>query len=255
MDILQLNRTAWDHQVARGNRWTIPATPEVIAAARRGQWEILLTPSQPVPRDWFPPLEGCRVLCLASGGGQQGPILAAAGARVTVFDLSPAQLAQDRLVAEREGLALTTVEGDMANLAPFADQAFDLVFHPCSNCFAPAVRPVWREAFRVLRPGGVLLAGFVNPVYFLFDEDRSKAGVLEARHSIPYSDLTSLDPADRQRYLDQQEPLMFGHTLEDQIGGQLDAGFVLTGFFEDSDPSHPVARFLQTCIATRAIKR
>src|SRR5205085_1973198 len=101
--------------------------------------------------DWFPPVAGLEVLCLASGGGQQGPILAAAGARVTVFDNSPNQLAQDRLVADREGLALETVRGDMADLAAFPDARFDLIVHPCSNMFVPDVRPVWREAFRVLR--------------------------------------------------------------------------------------------------------
>jgi 2-polyprenyl-3-methyl-5-hydroxy-6-metoxy-1,4-benzoquinol methylase len=70
------------------------------------------------------------VLCLASGGGQQGPILAAAGARVTVFDNSPQQLAQDRFVARREGLTLETVEGDMRDLSVFADVSFDLIVHP-----------------------------------------------------------------------------------------------------------------------------
>ena len=47
---------------------------------------------------------------------------------------------------------------------------------------------------------------------------------------------------------------MFGHTLEDQIGGQLDAGFVLTGLFEDRDTDHPLAKFLPAFLATRAVK-
>src|SRR5580658_7124734 len=98
------------------------------------------------------------MLCLASGGGQQGPILAAAGANVTVFDNSPAQLAQDRLVAEREGLVIETVQGDMANLCVFKDARFDLIIHPVSNVFVPDVKPVWREAYRILKPGGALLS-------------------------------------------------------------------------------------------------
>src|SRR5487761_2529110 len=95
MDIVAHNSAAWDRQVETGNIWTIPATPEAIAAARRGEWSVLLTETRPVPREWFPDLAGRDVLCLASGGGQQGPILAAAfaGARVTVFDNSPRQLA------------------------------------------------------------------------------------------------------------------------------------------------------------------
>ena len=104
-----------------------------------------------MPADWFPALPGLDVLCLASSGGQQAPVLAAAGAAVTVLDNSPAQLARDRLVADRDGLELATVEGDMADLSAFPNGRFGLVFHPCSNCFVPQVRPVWREAFRVLR--------------------------------------------------------------------------------------------------------
>src|SRR5215470_10820732 len=121
MDIVEYNRHAWDGLVQRGYEWTVPVTPEVVQAARRGQWKIVLTPSRVVPRDWFPPLAGTRTLCLAGAGGQQGPILAAAGARVTVFDNSPRQLAQDRLVAARENLALEIVEGDMRDLRLFSD--------------------------------------------------------------------------------------------------------------------------------------
>jgi SAM-dependent methyltransferase len=207
-----------------------------------------------VPRDWFGELTGQEVLCLASGGGQQAPILAASGAVVTVLDASPAQLAQDRLVADREGLALRTVQGDMADLSAFADGQFQLVFHPCSNCFVPDVRPVWREAFRVLRPGGVLLAGFCNPVLFVFDDRSAEEGKLVVRHSIPYADLTSLTADELRRYNENGEPLVHGHTLEDQIGGQLDAGFVLTGLYEDRDPQHPLAKFLPAFMATRAVK-
>jgi SAM-dependent methyltransferase len=254
MDIFAYNRRAWDCQVEKGNRWTVPADSDTIAAARRGDWQVVLTPTRPVPRGWFPCLAGLEVLCLASGGGQQGPVLAAAGAAVTVLDASHAQLARDRLVADREGLDLRTVEGDMADLSAFSDDCFGLVFHPCSNCFVPEVRPVWREAFRVLRPGGVLLAGFCNPAHYLFDDARAEQGELVVRHALPYSDLASLTEEERRRYTDRDEPLVFGHTLEDQLGGQLDAGFILAGLYEDRDPSHPLAKFLPTFLATRAVK-
>jgi SAM-dependent methyltransferase len=159
------NREAWDAEVERGNRWTVPVDHDAIEAARQGRLDVGLTDSKAVPAAWFPDLDGAEVLCLASGGGQQGPLLAAAGANVTVLDNSPGQLARDRLVAEREALPLRTVEGDMRNLSEFADGESDLVFHPVSNLFVPEVRPVWTEAFRVLRKGGTLLAGFVNPAY------------------------------------------------------------------------------------------
>ena len=254
MDIRDYNRRAWNRQVERGNRWTVPVAPEVTAAARRGEWQIVLTPTRPVPRDWFPALPGRDVLCLASGGGQQGPNLAAAGARVTVLDNSPRQLDRDRMVAERDGLDITTVEGDMADLSAFPPASFDLVVHPTSNTFVPDVRPVWREVHRVLRPGGALMAGFTNPMVYIFDLPKFEQGVLEVRHRLPYSDLESLTDEERDRLAG--EPLEWSHTLEAQIGGQLDAGLLLAGFYEDhsGDADDPLDRYMPTFIATRAVK-
>ena len=252
MDVRALNREAWNRLVDAGDRWTIPVNAEEIARARLGDWSILLTPTRPVPRSWFPAdFSGVSILCLASGGGQQGPILAAAGATVTVFDNSPKQLGQDRMVAEREGLDIRTIEGDMADLSMFDDEVFDLIFHPCSNCFAANVRPVWREAYRVLRKGCDLLAGFANPIRYVFDEQLGEQGQLVVRHGLPYSDMTSLDDSERERVM-ERGPLQFGHTLEDQIGGQLDARFVINGMYEDRFPEDDedlASRFFATCIA------
>jgi SAM-dependent methyltransferase len=252
------NQVAWDRQVEQGNRWTIPASAEVLAAARRGEWEILLTPIIPVPRSWFPELAGLEVLCLASGGGQQGPILAAAGARVSVIDDSSAQLDRDRQVAQREGLAIEAVAGDMADLGAFEDDRFGLVVHPISNCFVPDVLPVWSEAHRVLAEGGVLLAGFNNPLRYLFDEDLAEqSGELRVANPLPYSDLEFMSAGQRRERLKQGEPLEFGHTLEQQIGGQLEAGFCLTGLYEDHYPDReadPISRYTPSFIATRAVK-
>ena len=258
MDIQAYNRVAWDREVERGNEWTVPVSETAIAAARQGQWEILLTPSTPVPRVWFPDLEDIDVLCLASGGGQQGPILAAAGARVTVLDNSPRQLAQDRFVAERDGLSLTTIEGDMADLSMLADESIGLIVHPVSNCFAAEVRPVWHEAYRVLRRGGVLMTGFNNPVVYVFDwELADRTGILQVKYALPYTDLTSLPAEERERHVETGAPLEFSHTLEDQIGGQLDAGFLLTGLFEDAygeEENDLLTNYMPTFIATRAVK-
>lgn len=262
-NVFAYNQRAWDKLVEDGNRWTIPVTSEAIERARQGDWHIVLTPNTPVPMSWFPNvsdthrLPATETLCLASGGGQQGPLLAAAGAEVTVFDASSQQLEQDRSVAQRDQLTLKTVEGDMADLSVFSNASFDLIVHPCSNCFAPSIRPVWRECFRVLRPGGVLLAGFTNPVRFLFDEFETGNDQLRVRYSIPYSDLETMDKSDLQQHLlDKHEPLQYGHSLEDQIGGQTAAGFLISDLYEDrygSAESDPLSGYLPTFIATRAI--
>jgi SAM-dependent methyltransferase len=253
MDVRKINRDRWDKQVEFGNPWTIPASPEVIMAARKGKWSVLLTEKKSAPREWFPKdLHGVDILCLASGGGQQGPVLAAAGANVTVFDNSPRQLEQDRMVARREGLEVVTVEGDMRDLSAFSDGSFDLVFHPVSNVFCPEVRPVWKEAFRVLRPGGILLAGFDNPCVFLFDFQLAEKGVFEVKYKLPF-DATKLSEEDRQREFGKDSPLEFSHSLEDQIGGQLEVGFLLNGLYEDKQNS-PLGKYMPGYIATRAIK-
>ncbi|HEY3473987.1 MAG TPA: class I SAM-dependent methyltransferase, partial [Anaerolineales bacterium] len=193
MDVRSYNREAWNREVRGGkSRWTQPVGPDIIAKARQGDFSILLTENIPVPHRWFPPLHGADVLCLASGGGQQAPVLAAAGANVTVLDNSPAQLSQDQLVAERESLSLHTVEGDAADLSMLRAESFDLVFNPVSTVFMPDVRAVWRECSRVLRRDGILMTGFMNPVHYIFDLYKADEGILEVAHSIPYSDLTSI---------------------------------------------------------------
>ena len=256
IDPVAHNRAAWDKQVDAGNEWTRPVGADVIGRARNGDWSVVLIGYEPVPRDWFPAgLGGVEILCLASGGGQQGPVLAAAGANVTVFDNSPKQLAQDRMVADREGLALRTVLGDMRDLSAFADASFDLVFHPVSNCFCPDLAPVWRECYRVLRPGGSLLAGFMNPDLYIFDmEAQERRGELVVRHQLPYSDLTHLSQDERERLAGPDAPLEYSHTMTEQIGGQLAAGFVLTAFTEAPHHAGITAKYMPGYFATSARK-
>ncbi len=259
MEIVEYNSKAWDAEVSGGeNIWTLPVTSEEIEKARSGKWNIILTPNLNVPRDWFPEdLQGIDILGLASGGGQQMPILAAAGANVTSFDNSAKQLEQDEFAAERDGLEIKTEQGDAADLSRFADESFDLIWHPCSNCFMPDIQPVWNEAYRVLRKGGVLLAGFHNGFLFVFDRLKDEhEGKLEVKYSLPYSDLKDLTEEERKFYTDKNEPLEFGHTLDQQIGGQIKAGFVITGFFEDyfSDEATALNKYCPTFIATKALK-
>lgn len=250
-DVADYNKEAWNQQVERGCRWSVPVSSEAVALARTGVVEVVLTPRRKVPADWLGQLKGREVLCLASAGGQQGPLLAAAGARVTVFDNSPGQLRQDHEVAEREGLDLRLEEGDMRDLSRFKDESFDLIFHPVSNCFIPDLEPLWRESARVLRPGGELLAGFANPLMYMFDYPALERGEFQVRHRLPYSDLNNPEEAERLRAAG--DPLEFGHLLQDQIGGQLRAGLILLDLFEDYGNT-ALAKYCPAFMATRARK-
>lgn len=255
--VFEHNRAAWDRQASSQCEWSRPVAPDVIAAARRGDWTLHLTPGA-LPADWLPDIRGKRILCLASAGGQQAPVLAAAGAEVTVFDASAKQLEQDDMVAQRDRLDLTTVQGDMRDLSMFVDESFDIIVHPISNLYVPDIRPVWSECFRVLRAGGRLLSSFFNPVVFVADRSPEWAvqGLIRPRFRIPYSDtrdLTETELADKQA---KGDALVFGHSLSEQIGGQLAAGFVLKGFLEDDQPQprFVIDRYLPTFLATYAVK-
>lgn len=252
------NRKSWNMQSTSGAcRWAEPVDSATIAAARRGDWLVVLTPNLTVPDAWFGDIQGKDVLCLASGGGQQVPVLAAAGANVTSFDASDEQLAKDRLVADRDNLVIASIRGDMADLSKFDDASFDLIFHPVANVFAPNVRIVWQECFRVLRNDGRLLSGFMNPDFFLFDhDDIESGGLMTVRYGLPYSDLESLAPKQLETRLEDNEALEFGHSLDDQLGGQIDVGFVIAGFYEDrwDNAATPLNRYMPTSMATLAIK-
>lgn len=255
MDYTKLNQEIWDKKVDDQDIWTCPVSSEEVNQARQGDWEIILTPKKAIPREWFPEkLKGKKVLCLASGGGQQGPIMAATGARVTVFDNSQSQLEQDKLVAVRDGLEIELRQGDMKDLSVFKDETFDLIIHPWSNVYIDDVLPVWKEAYRILSKGGILISGFGNPVEYIFDLKALNEGNFVVRHQLPYSDLTSISEQElKELVLDQGEGVAFGHTLEDQIGGQIDAGFLIAGFFEDKSGS-ALDAYMNSSIATKAIK-
>lgn len=256
MNIREHNRQAWNREVKKGNKWTVPANSKTITEARRGKWSILLTPQKPVPQDWFPDVKGLDVLCLASGGGQQAPVLAAAGAKVTVLDNSDLQLSRDRMVAQRENLDINILQGDMADLSIFPDECFSLIVHPVSNNFVKDVLPVWKEAYRVLRHGGTLLSGFLNPHVYLFDfSSAEKTGIFTVKYTLPYADIDH--PEELESRLASGEPVEFSHTLEELIGGQINAGFIITGFYEDTvqaDGTEPIGEYLPECLATRAEK-
>ena len=149
------NQHAWDRMAESRHILAKPATAE--------QFENPLA-SVDGPGWLGSSIEGQRVLCLAAGGGRQGPLYAAAGAVVTIVDLSPAMLKLDQEVARQHGLQLKTVQASMDRLEGLEDAAFDLVIHPVSTCYVPNLQPVYREVARVTRCGGLYISQHKQPV-------------------------------------------------------------------------------------------
>ena len=156
------------------------------------------------------------------------PIFAALGADCTVFDYSERQLASEKLVAEREGYRIRIIRWDMTKPLPFANGEFDIIFHPVSNCYVREVRPIWKECWRVLKPGGRLLSGLDNGINYIVDND-----CREIVNHLPFDPLTN--EAQRRQLEDDDCGIQFSHTLEEQIGGQLEAGFTLLSLYEDTN--------------------
>jgi ubiquinone/menaquinone biosynthesis C-methylase UbiE len=259
MKIFDLNRDAWDHAVENGeNPYTNAVTPEEIEKAKKGEWSLYLSDCRAVPHVWFPDLNGLKVLCLASGGGQQAPIFAALGAEVTLLDASPKQLAQDEYVARRENLKIRFVEGDMADLSAFENKSFELIFNPPSTLFVPELAPIWHECYRVLDEGGLFMTGFLNPDEFIFDDVAiDEKNLLEVTHSLPYVEYETLSNEVLEQRIRNKAMFHFSHTMETQLGGILKAGFVITGFYEDRRPDedgNPIRHYMPSYYVVRAQK-
>jgi SAM-dependent methyltransferase len=243
----------WDDWSAKKNIWTQPISHEDFLHARQEELKLLLTPLKVVPQTWFQGL-GKKVLGLASGGGQQGAILSAHGYVVTIMDNSQRQLQADQQVAEREGYAIELVKADMTKPFPFEDESFDWIFNPVSNCYIEDLHNMWQEAYRVLRPGGAMMTGFTNPIVYMFaDEDtRPEATTpLACKFRLPYNG-RRLEA--EGRIVTHEEGYQFSHTLEAQLGGQLQAGFLIKDLYEDRQPDDRLAEFTNLYIADLAVK-
>lgn len=249
MKYQDINAQTIDRWVKEGWEWGKPVGHSVYQAAQSGSWDVKLTPTKFVPHEWFGDLRGKRILGLASGGGQQMPIFAALGAVCTVLDYSEEQIRSERLVAERERYDIEIIRGDMTERLPFADETFDLIFHPVSNCYVEEVRPIWKECYRILKHGGILLAGMDNGVNFLFADGDER----EVVNSLPFNPLKNQEQ--RKQAERNNDGMQFSHTLEEQIGGQLEAGLRLTDLYEDTNGEGRLHQLNIPCFfATRAVK-
>lgn len=247
----EINSKTWDLWADNGCEWSVPITQEEYRRVSEKDFGVYLTPCITVPREWFGELKGKRLLGLASGGGQQMPVFSKLGAVCTVFDNSERQLAAERMVSEREGYSIEIIKGDMTKPLPFAEGSFDIIFHPVSNCYIEEIYPVWRECYRVLKKGGRLLAGFSNGLDFLFEDEES----LQVVNPLPFNPLKM--PKERFEAMARNgEGILFSHSMEEQLGGQLAAGFTLKALYEDRDRpgGFKLREYAPQYMATLAVK-
>lgn len=110
------------------------------------------------------PLEGKHVLDYGCGNGENSILLAACGAQVTAFDLSPVSVAKTRRRAELNGLAdRVTVDVHQAGQTGYAPASFDVVVGIAVLHHLHTILPaIYEEVARLLKPGGT--AAFIEPV-------------------------------------------------------------------------------------------
>ena len=220
--------------------WSACATPEDMQKARNGQLTLKFYEKE-IPTEWLKDVKGKKVLCLAGAGGLQAPLLACAGAEVTVLDLSEKMLAKDKQVAEQEHLSIRIEKGNMCDLSRFPDGSFDYIINPPSLMYVPDVKPVFKECYRVLKTGGTFIMMAPNPLNYLCDfvEDEN-GGYYKAVNRMPYCSSDFDDMGDWIEY---------GHTMEDYLGGQIACGFVINGYMECQMEDITELQFM-----TRAVK-
>lgn len=248
MDYQQINAETISKWCREGWEWGKPIDHETYVKATRGEWGVYLTPTKTVPRAWFGELSGKKVLGLASGGGQQMPVFAALGAQCTVLDYSQAQCDSEQMVAKREGYAIEIIRADMTKRLPFDDETFDLIFHPVSNCYVEEVEGIFRECYRVLKRGGIFLGGYDIGINYVFDDEEK-----ELKYALPFNPLKN--PKLYEDSIKNNWGIQFSHTLAEQIGGQLKAGFSLTDLYEDTNGSGRLHELnVPSFVATRCVK-
>ncbi len=241
-EILKKNRGVYDAMAAKGDPLCRPAKDTDLA-------DPLSTVDA---AGWLGgSIRGHRVLCLAAGGGRQSALYAAAGADVTVVDLSGAMLELDRLVAAEHGYRLKLIEASMDDLSMLRPAEFDIVVHPVSTCYIDCIQTVFHEVARVLRPGGVYVSQHKQPISLQAATEPLPSGHYAIQHSYyrstaaaPSKDAsnkartrnTPIPPSSRSstaaRRLREPGATEFLHRWEEIVGGMCRAGFVIEDLVE-----------------------
>ncbi len=227
-DILRTNRQVYDAMAAGGEPLCQPAKDEELA-----------NPLATVDAaGWLgPSISGRHLLCLAAGGGRQSSLYAAAGAVVTVVDLSGAMLELDRRVAAERGYSPRLLETSMDDLSMLRDAEFDIVIHPVSSCYLSDIGRVYAQVARVLRCGGLYISQHKQPASLQASVDPLPQGGYHLQHRY-YRDSPLPPTTEESRVggrLRESGAVEFVHRWEQLIGGMCRAGFVIEDL---SEPMH-----------------
>ena len=219
------NRKAWDRLVDRKSRF-----------AKAADDDEFINPLKTVDGKlgWLADgVAGKQLLCLAAGGGRQSALYAAAGADVTVVDISPKMLEIDREVAFERKLKVKTIEASMDDLFMIQNDSFDIVIQPVSTCYVPNILPVFQEVARVIRPHGIYISQHKTPTSLQSDVEGKRGGYLiRAPYYRKNTDPVSSVSGSRLR---EEGTAEFIHRWEEIIGGICKSGFVIDDLIE---PNH-----------------
>jgi SAM-dependent methyltransferase len=218
LEVLERNRAAWSGPAALDHFAGAAAFPPDRAQATAGLDPWLRAEG----------VAGKEVLCLGAGGGRHGPLLARAGACVTVVDLSEEQLAHDRHAAVEHHLPLLVLCTSIDDLGALADASFALVVQPVAACYLPDLGRLHREVARVLRPDGLYVVQHKQPSSLQAEALPRGEGYLVRQHYLSRQ-LLAEQPGATHR---DSGTLEFLHTLEELIGGLCHAGFAIEDLSE-----------------------
>lgn len=240
MNLSEQNRVAWDRMAKNGHPLAKPATDKDLINPLKCVDEI----------GWLgPSISGQHVLCLAAGGGRHSALYCAAGAIVTVLDISPGMLELDRQVAHERHLEVRIIEGSMKSMPMLKDGEFDIVVHPVSTCYIDDLQSVYAEVARVLRPGGLYISQHKQPSNLQVSlEPYDGRYVIEQPIQGNQGNLTAKPPASPSRLRESGTREVI-HSLHALLGGMCRAGFSIEDLTE---PQHgkidqPIGSFGHRC--------
>ena len=249
---IKFNEDRWNNV---NNDYTEPLTHEQLEELKNKPISVALTIGKKVPEEWFEKANGKKILGLACGGGQQSPVFSLKDYDVTIMDFSTSQLERDEMVAKREGLTINTVQGDMTKPFPFDDETFDIIFNPVSNVYIENLENMYKEASRVLKKGGLLMVGFMNPWIYMYDADivwDKPDEELFLKFSLPFNSKELEEEG--KITINPEYGYEFSHTLETQIRGQLKNGLAMIDFYESCDKRNRLSHYGNDYIATLCVK-